>query len=243
MSNQYIYVGKQIHPTVDLEGCGITEKKIGLTTDNPVNRAKSISGTKTTVKYTQIAAWIVDDCNKVEKMLHSILRHDRIQGTEFFNDDQGTLVDRIGKFMEYYGAKSYTLGKFVPSPPRGLSKDDSWDNFFNESFVKEFREKLQGQDYRIFPTKTRAYLKIQKGSQKDTRNTIVLLPSKNIELDSWVKNGDDDKTRLFEAAGFKQHPTQTDPNKVCWRRNLKDMGVDNAITLINNYYELTNYLN
>ena len=97
---EYIYIGQYFH--YHGKELGITEKKIGRT-KNLKSREIQLSKTNSTIGYTYIAAWKVDDNKKIEDILHSLLSATRLDAngktTEWFEDPDDTLVDSIRKFM------------------------------------------------------------------------------------------------------------------------------------------------
>jgi hypothetical protein len=95
----YIYLGQYY----DVLGRALTlsDKKIGLSKD-PVSREYQLNRTKSPIGYSIISVYKVDDMNKVEKMLHSILDSRRVFG-EWFRDDEDTLTGEFINFMITYG--------------------------------------------------------------------------------------------------------------------------------------------
>jgi hypothetical protein len=101
----YIYLGE----LYDIMGrvMDINDKKIGLSI-NPIQREYQLNRTKSPVGYKVVAVYKVDDMNKVEKMLHSILDSRRTNG-EWFKDDEDTLTGEFINFMVAYGAEVYDM--------------------------------------------------------------------------------------------------------------------------------------
>ena len=101
----YIYLGE----LYDVLGRSLnnSDKKIGLSI-NPLNRENQLNRTKSPVGYRIIAVYKVDNMNKVEKMLHSILDSRRVYG-EWFKDDEDTLTGEFINFMIAYGAEVYNI--------------------------------------------------------------------------------------------------------------------------------------
>lgn len=100
MDAGYIYIGGYYHyHNKDISA--LTEKKIGKSINVP-SRETALNSTKFTIGYSMIKYWAVDSMSRVEKMLHSVLP-ERLNG-EWFEDD-GTLVERVSKFMDIYGAQ------------------------------------------------------------------------------------------------------------------------------------------
>jgi hypothetical protein len=97
----YVYLGQYF----DMLGRELTlsDKKIGLSKD-PVSREYQLNRTKSPIGYTIISLFKVDDMNKVEKMLHSILDGRRVFG-EWFKDDEDTLTGEFINFMIAYGGE------------------------------------------------------------------------------------------------------------------------------------------
>ena len=95
----YIYLGQYY----DVLGRPLimSDKKICLSKD-PVLREYQLNRTKSPIGYTIISVYKVDDMNKVEKMLHSILDSRRLVG-EWFRDDEDTLTGEFINFMTTYG--------------------------------------------------------------------------------------------------------------------------------------------
>jgi len=106
MSNEgYIYLGE----LYDVMGrpMDINDKKIGLSI-NPIQRENQLNRTKSPVGYKVVTVFKVDDMNKVEKMLHSILDSRRTHG-EWFKDDEDTLTGEFINFMNAYGAEHFDM--------------------------------------------------------------------------------------------------------------------------------------
>ena len=101
----YIYLGELydvLGRTMD-----INDKKIGLSI-NPISRENQLNRTKSPVGYRVVTSYKVDDMNKVEKMLHSILDSRRTFG-EWFKDDEDTLTGEFINFMNVYGAEYFDM--------------------------------------------------------------------------------------------------------------------------------------
>lgn len=100
----YIYIGGYYHyHNKDIST--LTEKKIGKSINVP-SRETALNSTKFTIGYTMIKYWAVDSMSRVEKLLHNVLP-ERLNG-EWFEDD-GTLVERVSKFMDVYGAQEQRM--------------------------------------------------------------------------------------------------------------------------------------
>ena len=105
MKEGYVYLGELydvLGRTMD-----INDKKIGLSID-PVSRENQLNRTKSPVGYRVVTVYKVDDMNKVEKMLHSILDSRRTYG-EWFKDDEDTLTGEFINFMNSYGAEFFDM--------------------------------------------------------------------------------------------------------------------------------------
>lgn len=101
----YIYLGELydvLGRTMD-----INDKKIGLSI-NPIGRENQLNRTKSPVGYRVVTSYKVDDMNKIEKMLHSILDSRRTFG-EWFKDDEDTLTGEFINFMNAYGAEYFDM--------------------------------------------------------------------------------------------------------------------------------------
>ena len=105
MSEGYVYLGE----LYDVMGrtMDINDKKIGLSI-NPIQRENQLNRTKSPVGYRVVTVFKVDDMNKVEKMLHSILDSRRTYG-EWFKDDEDTLTGEFINFMNAYGAVHFDI--------------------------------------------------------------------------------------------------------------------------------------
>lgn len=103
----YIYLG-QYYDVLGRE-LSLSDKKIGLSKD-PVGREYQLNRTKSPIGYNIIELFKVDDMNKVEKMLHSILDGRRVSG-EWFRDDEDTLTGEFINFMKIYGAESCKISE------------------------------------------------------------------------------------------------------------------------------------
>jgi hypothetical protein len=97
----YIYLGEYY----DLLGRELdtTDKKIGKTI-SLTQREYQLNRTKSPIGYKIISAYMVDDMDKVEKLLHAILDSRRLIG-EWFKDEEDTLTGEFINFMNIYGAK------------------------------------------------------------------------------------------------------------------------------------------
>lgn len=101
----FVYLGELF----DVKGrqLGLNDKKIGISV-NPVSRESQLNRTKSPISYRIISVYEVDDMNKVERMLHSILDSRRTDG-EWFEDKEDTLTGEFVNFMNAYGATHYNI--------------------------------------------------------------------------------------------------------------------------------------
>lgn len=96
--SQYIYIGQYYHKHgLDLQGLGITEKKIGLT-KNINSREKALNSTKMTIGYVVVAAWEVQDMAITEKVMHVAFDDNRLDG-EWFTDPNDDLIARVNTMI------------------------------------------------------------------------------------------------------------------------------------------------
>jgi hypothetical protein len=95
----YIYLGEYY----DLLGRELdtTDKKIGKTI-YLTQREYQLNRTKSPIGYKIISAYMVDDMDKVEKLIHAILDGRRLVG-EWFKDEEDTLTGEFINFMNIYG--------------------------------------------------------------------------------------------------------------------------------------------
>ena len=103
----YIYLGEYY----DLLGRELdtTDKKIGKTI-SLTQREYQLNRTKSPIGYKIISAYMVDDMDKVEKLLHAILDSRRLVG-EWFKDEEDTLTGEFINFMNIYGATSMDMNQ------------------------------------------------------------------------------------------------------------------------------------
>lgn len=114
----YVYIGTYFHVrhtgilSVIQNGEYITlEKKIGKTKDLS-SRQNDLNRTKSPIGYTMLCAWMVGgDTDKIEKALHKLLDNIRLDGTEWFSDDDDTLIGRVTNFMETMGYQKVQFGE------------------------------------------------------------------------------------------------------------------------------------
>lgn len=97
----YIYLGE--HYDIMGRELNISDKKIGKSMD-PITREYSLNRTKSPIGYRIINVYRVDNMDKLEKMLHSILDSRRTYG-EWYKDDEDTLTGEFNSFMLQYGAE------------------------------------------------------------------------------------------------------------------------------------------
>lgn len=109
----FIYVGQYFHRNgLDLQKLGITEKKIGKTI-NLTQREKGLNSTKMTIGYVMVAAFKVPNMEKVEKSIHYLLDHNRLDG-EWFTDPNNDLINRVRKYMNLNDFKEEPLNDNIP---------------------------------------------------------------------------------------------------------------------------------
>ena len=84
-----------------------TDKKIGKTI-SLTQREYQLNRTKSPIGYKIISAYMVDDMDKVEKLLHAILDSRRLVG-EWFRDEEDTLTGEFINFMNIYGATTMDM--------------------------------------------------------------------------------------------------------------------------------------
>jgi hypothetical protein len=84
-----------------------TDKKIGKTI-SLTQREYQLNRTKSPIGYKIIMGYLVDDMDKVEKLLHAILDSRRLVG-EWFKDDEDTLTGEFINFMNIYGGQQINL--------------------------------------------------------------------------------------------------------------------------------------
>jgi hypothetical protein len=127
----YIYLGEYY----DLLGRELdtTDKKIGKTI-SLTQREYQLNRTKSPIGYKIISAYMVDDMDKVEKLLHAILDSRRLVG-EWFRDEEDTLTGEFINFMNIYGATSMDMNQ-IKEDQITLSGDDRLVKIAN-SFGKD----------------------------------------------------------------------------------------------------------
>ena len=103
----YIYLGEYY----DLLGRELdtTDKKIGKTI-SLTQREYQLNRTNSPIGYKIISSYMVEDMDKVEKLLHAILDSRRLVG-EWFRDEEDTLTGEFINFMNIYGATSVDMNQ------------------------------------------------------------------------------------------------------------------------------------
>ena len=101
----YIYLGEYY----DVLGRELdaTDKKIGKTI-SLIQREYQLNRTKSPIGYKIISAYLVDNMDKVEKLLHVILDSRRLVG-EWFKDGEDTLTGEFINFMNIYGGTQINM--------------------------------------------------------------------------------------------------------------------------------------
>ena len=101
----YIYLGEYY----DVLGRELdaTDKKIGKTI-SLIQREYQLNRTKSPIGYKIISAYLVDNMDKVEKLLHVILDSRRLVG-EWFKDEEDTLTGEFINFMNIYGGTQVNM--------------------------------------------------------------------------------------------------------------------------------------
>jgi hypothetical protein len=127
----YIYLGEYY----DVLGRELdtTDKKIGKTI-SLTQREYQLNRTKSPIGYKIISAYMVDDMDKVEKLLHAILDSRRLVG-EWFRDEEDTLTGEFINFMNIYGATPMDMNQ-IKEEQITLSGDDRLVKIAN-SFGKD----------------------------------------------------------------------------------------------------------
>jgi hypothetical protein len=127
----YIYLGEYY----DLIGRELdtTDKKIGKTI-SLTQREYQLNRTKSPIGYKIISAYMVDDMDKVEKLLHAILDGRRLVG-EWFKDEEDTLRGEFINFMNIYGGTVMDI-ELIKEEQNTLSGDERLIKIAN-SFGKD----------------------------------------------------------------------------------------------------------
>ena len=164
----YIYLGQYY----DVLGRPLTlsDKKIGLSKD-PVSREYQLNRTKSPIGYSIIAVYKIDDMNKVEKMLHSILDSRRVFG-EWFKDDEDTLTGEFINFMNIYGGTVCDINEIKESRESLQSTPDTRLIDLANGFGKDtiLVRAYLGNDYEV--TLTTKGLLVFNGEVFDTPNKL-----------------------------------------------------------------------
>ena len=94
-----------------------SEKTISLT-----QREYQLNRTKSPIGYKIISAFLVDDMDKVERLLHAILDSRRLVG-EWFKDEEDTLTGEFINFMNIYGGASINMEQIKEEQVSGTTDD------------------------------------------------------------------------------------------------------------------------
>jgi hypothetical protein len=164
----YIYLGEYY----DVIGRPVVlpDKKIGFS-KVPVSREYQLNRTKSPIGYRVLVVYKVDDMNKVEKMLHSILDSRRLVG-EWFRDDEDTLTGEFINFMVSYGGVVSSISEIKESKETLESVPDRRLIDLSTSFGEDttlIRTYL-GNDYEVILT-TKGILEFN-GEKFDTPNKL-----------------------------------------------------------------------
>lgn len=164
----YIYLGEYY----DVIGRPVVlpDKKIGFS-KVPVSREYQLNRTKSPIGYRVLVVYKVDDMNKVEKMLHSILDSRRLVG-EWFRDDEDTLTGEFINFMVSYGGVVSSISEIKESKETLESIPDRRLIDLSTSFGEDttlIRTYL-GNDYEVILT-TKGILEFN-GENFDTPNKL-----------------------------------------------------------------------
>ncbi len=140
----YIYLGKYFHRAG--KELNLSEKKIGKTI-NLDQREHELGRTNSPIGYTYINAWKTgDDTDKVERQIHALLGHDRMEGNEWFEDKADDLNDRLSTFMDYGNYKQVELADeedVGANETRKVSRDKLKENGLKE----KINEYLVGESF------------------------------------------------------------------------------------------------
>lgn len=105
----YIYLGKYFHRAG--KELNLSEKKIGKTI-NLNQREHELGRTNSPIGYTYIGAWNTGgSTDHIERQIHALLEDERMNNTEWFEDENDTLYERLCKFMKYGNFLEVDLGK------------------------------------------------------------------------------------------------------------------------------------
>jgi hypothetical protein len=164
----YIYLGEYY----DVVGrpVSLPDKKIGFS-KVPVSREYQLNRTKSPIGYRVLEVYKVDNMNKVEKMLHSILDSRRLVG-EWFRDDEDTLTGDFINFMISYGGVVSSISEIKESKELLESTPDTRLIDLANGFGKDtilIRSYL-GNDYEV--TLTTKGILVFNGEYFDTPNKL-----------------------------------------------------------------------
>lgn len=164
----YIYLGEYY----DVIGRSVMlpDKKIGFS-KSPVAREYQLNRTKSPIGYRVIEVYKVDDMNKVEKMLHSILDSRRLEG-EWFRDDEDTLTGEFINFMTSYGGIVSSISEIKESKEVVQSTPDTRLIDLANRFGKDtiLVRTYLGNDYEV--TLTTKGMLVFNGENFDTPNKL-----------------------------------------------------------------------
>lgn len=151
---EYLYIGEYYREGVNLQEMGITEKKIGIT-KKPSKRADGIlSGTKNTIGFKYIKLWEIEDAQRLEHAIHSLLKNDRLNG-EWFKDPNLDLCKRVIPIMEFVEASEVSLDGFYKDQEDSNKGGDRAE--LRMSWWKHLDSKLEGTGFSIKNTNDRGY--------------------------------------------------------------------------------------
>ena len=136
-----------------------------------MSREYQLNRTKSPIGYSIIAVYKVDDMNKVEKMLHSILDSRRVFG-EWFKDDEDTLTGEFINFMNIYGGTVCDINEIKESRESLQSTPDTRLIDLANGFGKDtiLVRAYLGNDYEV--TLTTKGLLVFNGEVFDTPNKL-----------------------------------------------------------------------
>jgi hypothetical protein len=153
----FIYLGKYFHRAG--KELNLSEKKIGKTI-NLDQREHELGRTNSPIGYTYINAWKTgEDTDKVERQIHSLLEHERMKNTEWFEDTDDSLNFRIGKFMRYGGYVEVELGRDDDADVNIVRKEAK-DKTVEVSLREKIQEWLDGETFTITRPKFNSTLNV-----------------------------------------------------------------------------------
>ena len=102
MNKEYLYIGENYN-SYKKESIAPEGKKVGVTND--INRRKKDYDTNNFLGVRFIKAWQYEKSDRVESLIHALLDSSRLPSatgrrSEWFEDEDGTLVDRITKAID-----------------------------------------------------------------------------------------------------------------------------------------------